>query len=314
MKLKRLLPLYLLFFLPFSLSSQESFSKEFSFIADNDLFISYVKDQYYSSGFFFEYRWLDQNSTDKDKLIKEWTLSHEIYTPYKSIVTYKSEHDRPFAGYVYLSHNRLKVTNKFLKKSSYQLGVLGPAALGKELQMFIHDIYGFKEPIGWKYQIKNNIALNYSSEITKKIGEKKHKLKDVFYSYGYQIGTVKINTFFTLQGRIGFKELSSFQNSIAFRTNLQHQEKRKVESLLIWKISNRFVVYDATIQGSLFNYKSPVTFTPNRFQLAAELGYLFTANQWNFGYKVVYNSNERRNLTNNTGHFYATLFLSKLFN
>ena len=305
----------ILILFPFFGFGQQSYSKEFILKSDNDLYISSINDQYYSSGFFFSYRFLDTTHISK-KHIKEWSLHHEIYTPYKSIVTDISEHDRPFAAYLSINFSSLKAKSfKSTSKKSFELGVLGPLALGKEFQTFVHDIYDFKEPIGWKHQIKNIIGITYQYEKTKLFGKKRKQFFDFYYSYGFKAETIKTNTITSLQGRIGFKQLADADNSLAFETHLNDRNtKRNIESFLHWKVANKFVVYDATIQGSLFNNKSPVTFEPNRMQFSFELGYLFTARNWNFGYKVVYNTNERSNLTNNNGHYYASIILSKLWN
>lgn len=45
--------LFIFIIYPVVIFGQSNFSKEFSFSADNDLFISYINDQYYSSGLFF---------------------------------------------------------------------------------------------------------------------------------------------------------------------------------------------------------------------------------------------------------------------
>lgn len=253
---------------------------------------------------------------DSIKIIKEWSLNHKIYTPHKSILQNIQDHDRPFAGLLFLKHAVLKTDKKrYVKNKEYHLGMMGPSAFGEELQTFIHDIYGFVRPIGWKYQIKNSLAVQYKNETVRKIDKNQKQFFDFYYSYGFNVGTIYTNTEVALQGRIGFKQLADFDTSLAFGTHLENGLKpRAIESMLFWKISNCFVIYDATLQGGLFDTKSPLTFTPNRFQFSFEFGYLFTAKNWNFGYSVIYNTNEKPNLTNNQGHYYATIFISKLFN
>ena len=91
----------LFFFVTSSLISQQKFSKEFSLVTDNDLYVSTVKDQYYTNGLFLSYRYLFSHIGELSKKIFEIQLGHEIYTPYKSTVNSVLEHDRPFAGYLY---------------------------------------------------------------------------------------------------------------------------------------------------------------------------------------------------------------------
>ena len=48
----------LLLFLTVVSFSQEKFTKEFSIVTDNDLYISLEKDRYYSNGLFLSYRYI----------------------------------------------------------------------------------------------------------------------------------------------------------------------------------------------------------------------------------------------------------------
>ncbi|WP_410477238.1 lipid A-modifier LpxR family protein [Polaribacter sp. Hel1_85] len=52
--------LTLLIFVSTYTISQEKFSKEISLITDNDLYVSTVRDRYYSSGIFLAYRYLSE--------------------------------------------------------------------------------------------------------------------------------------------------------------------------------------------------------------------------------------------------------------
>ena len=118
-------------------------------------------------------------------------------------------------------------------------------------------------------------------------------------------------------GRIGFKKLQPIQNSIAFNTNLNNEVTsyiRGVESFLYYETSLTYVLYDTTIEGSLFNNDSPITFNPKALRFDLEVGYKFTANRWNFGYAFHFHSNKLPNLRNDKGNYYGQLFFSYLFN
>lgn len=290
----------------------QSFTKEVSFVADNDLFVSYVKDQYYSSGLFAKYRWMPEQTADL-KIIKTLSLHHKIFTPYKSIVSSIQDHDRPFAALLCLTKSRLKASEKGLRQSTFQLGIMGPAALGREIQTALHDIYGFPKPIGWTYQIENSPVLGYAYSRTHKLINKDKKFSDSYVGYGVQVGTIYNHITGQIGGRIGFRELAPMHQSMAFGTHLDGSNRR-IESFLQWQIQAFVIGYDATMQGGLFDNNSPVTFAPNILRLNASLGYFFTAKNWNFGYRVVFSTNERSNLTNDQGHFYGSISISKLFN
>ena len=107
--------------------SQEKFSREISFITDNDLFISSYQDRYYSSGFFLAYKYLSKRKSNSlEKRIFKWELGHKMYTPYKSTITNVVNHDRPFAGYFYGSFgiDRVYKKNQLLSLSRLIVGVI----------------------------------------------------------------------------------------------------------------------------------------------------------------------------------------------
>ena len=91
--------LLLLLFFTVEIFSQEKFTKEFSIVTDNDLYISIEKDRYYSNGLFLSYRYIPTKFNETQKKIITVTLGHQIYTPFKSTVVNKILHDRPFAGF-----------------------------------------------------------------------------------------------------------------------------------------------------------------------------------------------------------------------
>ena len=115
--------------------SQEKFSKEFNFTTDNDLYISSVKDRYYTNGLNLKYSYTTRNIRKLYKKIVEFQIGQQIFTPYKSTITNLNLHDRPFAGYLNVSIGIINVyKNKVILKNKIQFGIVGENAFGKELQ------------------------------------------------------------------------------------------------------------------------------------------------------------------------------------
>lgn len=314
--MKRLILILVLFVSSFSIS-QEKFSKEISFITDNDLYVSTIRDRYYTSGIFLSYRTLAQKKEQNlEKRIFEWKIGHEMYTPYKAIVTSVLKHDRPFAGYLYGSFgiNRVYKNNQTLN-TAIQIGVLGSNSYAEELQEFIHNIYDFKKAEGWEYQIKNAFALNFNAEYLKTVLNSKNNYFDITWINKLNLGSVYTNISSGFYTRIGFKSLQGLSNSIAFNSNLNNKQTssfREVESFFYVKPMLRYALYDATLQGSFLNKSSEVTkeITPLVFDV--ELGIKFTANRFNFGYVFIYNTSKSKGLRYNYGHKYGSLVINYL--
>lgn len=291
--------------------SQQKFSKELNFITDNDLYVSFEKDQYYTNGLFFSYRTLATNSGSLAKKIYEFQIGQKLYTPYRPDVSSVLRHDRPFAAYLYGSIGILRVfQKKSILTTSFQLGIVGEAAMGQELQNLIHDIYGFKSPKGWEYQIRNMLALNFDTEYIVPLGTSRSDILDLNLHTKLRLGTVFNEATFGFTGRIGFLKLQPTHNSIAFGSHLNNEKtktSRPIESFLFYQPTLTYVLSDATIEGSFFNNNSPVTFTPKRLRFDLEIGYLFTAKKWVLGYVYHFHSDKLNNLRNNGGNDYGSI-------
>ncbi len=297
--------------------SQRKYAKEFSFLNDNDLFISIYQDRYYTNGMFFTYRYLSNNKhKNLEKKTFEVQIGHHMYTPFKATVEQFGDHDRPFAGYLFGSFG----INHFYKngsilKTSLQIGMIGPSAVSKELQDFIHDIYGYKKAIGWKYQIADAIGININAAYIKNLAS--DELLDINWVNNMKLGTIYTEFSTGFYGRIGLKPLQKIINSIAFNGNLNNSvtnSNNEVESFIYLKPMFSYIAYDATIQGSFLNNNSPITFEIEPFKFTTEIGIRFTANRFNFGYVINYHTKKLKSIRVPKGNFYGTVQLNYQFN
>jgi hypothetical protein len=299
--------------------AQQKLAKEVSFVNDNDLFISTFKDRYYTNGLFLTYRHLrTHNNSELEKKIMTWQIGHLMFTPHKSTVEDITEHDRPFAAYLYASAGINNVyKNQQMLQFEMQLGVLGPAALGENLQNFIHDIYGFDRPAGWKHQIKNALGINLNASYIKRLAIDEDERNDVSFVSTLRVGTVFTDVATGIHGRLGFNTLQKISNSIAFNTNLNNEHTsgvRGIESMLYYKAMLGYTHYDATIQGSFLNTSSPVTYQINPVRFNFELGLLFTIQKMNVGYSYHFYSNKLKNLRYPDGNSFGKIRINYTFN
>jgi len=297
--------------------SQQKFSKEISFVNDNDLYVSIVRDRYYTNGMFLNYRYLSENKKESlEKRIFQWQIGHKMYTPNKPNVLSIDDHDRPFAGYLYGSFaiSNVYKTNKILT-TSFDIGMIGENAFGKEIQDFIHKLYGFKLGTGWEYQIKNAIGINFGTEYISYIGKDSSGMYDISWVNTANLGTVFTDISTGFYGRIGFKPLQKLANSIAFKTNLNDENTsdiKEIESFLFIKPTVRYAFYDATIQGSFLNPGSPVTKELIPLVFNIEIGMKFTANRFHFGYIFNYNTSKSEGLRYTYGNKFGTIAIHYL--
>ncbi|MDB2385304.1 lipid A deacylase LpxR family protein [Polaribacter sp.] len=314
----RYLGVFFLSFFSFLLHAQEKYSKQFGLVTDNDLYISFSKDRYYTSGIFLKYSYLKKNNNQNlSKKIFKWSLNHKIYTPINPTVKSKGAHDRPFAGYLY---GEFEVNNVYKKnaifKFSGQFGLIGEYSYAEELQSIIHSVYNFSEIVGWQYQIANAVGINVKADYIKNL----HTSSKNKFDFNW-VNTAKLGTVFTdistgFYSRIGFKELQKMSNSIGFNTNLNDETTsffNEAESFIYFSPKLRYALYDATLQGSFLNTSSPITKELIPLVFDFELGFRYIKKRFSFGYAIHFYSNKSEGLRTTESNRYGKISLDYLF-
>jgi lipid A 3-O-deacylase len=92
-------------------------------------------------------------------------LGQSIFTPKNLTLTTPSAHDRPYGGWLYGGASLLQETNRdMLENFELDAGVVGPGALGKQVQNDFHQFIGIGQAKGWADQIQNEPGLMLSYE------------------------------------------------------------------------------------------------------------------------------------------------------
>lgn len=102
-------------------------------------------------------------------------ISQDMYTPEAIEDVIPDSKDHPYAGHLYIEVRKVIIQGRIHDYTTLQFGIIGPAALAKQAQTFVHDISGSTKANGWKYQLENELGVN----ITKLIG-----LKTDLYEWG----------------------------------------------------------------------------------------------------------------------------------
>ena len=89
------------------------------------------------------------------KLRQGLALSHAIFTPNDILLSEPDPDDRPYAGWLYVSGTVVATDDNIQDVLQLNLGVVGPAALGKFVQTTWHDFIEEDKPRGWDYQLRD---------------------------------------------------------------------------------------------------------------------------------------------------------------
>lgn len=247
-------------------NAQEKLEENFppsiiSFKWSND--VIFETDYYYTNGLRFEFYFpfLESNPVNyillpsSDNSLKYYglTLTQDLYTPTEVTDTALLKADRPYAAYILLGSE--KVSYDRLKKlriySSLELGIIGESAMGRQTQNGIHDWLPTTSTLfNWLNQIKDDFAINYTIEIEKGFWD-----GSWFNING--IASTKLGSPYTyldvgFAGRLG-KYDQDYHPDFAMSSNMDWQ------AYLFTDLRGRFVLYNATLQGGLFNNNSIYT-------------------------------------------------------
>jgi hypothetical protein len=90
-------------------------------------------------------------------------FGQNMYTPRNISVAAPQPNDRPWAAWLYVGAVAQSVKNDHLHTVEFDIGVVGPPALGRQVQTAWHKLVDAPEPQGWDNQIRTEpgILLTY---------------------------------------------------------------------------------------------------------------------------------------------------------
>lgn len=174
-------------------------------------------------------------------------IEHNAYTPTSIRHDYISYNDRPFCGTLSLKSFSISTDesgkNRFATAFSY--GIIGAGAGAREMQVYIHAHTNNQEPLGWQYQVHNDVLLNYQFNYERNIIAAGH-----YFALNAD-GMIRIGTT-SDKAAIGSTLMAGYFN-MPFNTS----KHTKLQAYIYTHQALSFVGYDATLQGGLFNRSSP---------------------------------------------------------
>ncbi|TXD84899.1 lipid A deacylase LpxR family protein [Subsaximicrobium wynnwilliamsii] len=245
----------------------------FRFHYDNDFFAA--TDEIYTQGYHFEFvaPVFSKNPLNFMLLKPEGfktkfglSLEHIGFTPNHYELPEIQYGDRPFASAIMLKSFSVSThtQQKLRWHSSLSLGLIGPGAFGEEMQVGIHKWTGNKTPLGWRHQIKNDVVINYQVGIEKQV----FQFNDILFLQAQS--TLDVGSLFT--------NISAGANLVVGQFENVFSSEAKEGRFQIYAYAQPVVTavgHDATLQGGLFNTRSPYTISNGNLER-------FTA-QFNFG-------------------------------
>ena len=184
------------------------------------------------------------------------TLRYDGFTPLRIQDDFIRLGDRPYAAYLYAALFRVSRRPSQQLTTALELGFIGPAAGGRELQTSIHRVTGNAEPRGWGYQMRNAPIIGYRAELEQQLAAVPGRL-ELLGTAATSLGTLYTYAGTGLHLRAGrlHPEFDDWKLS----------ESAKQTGCSRWQLYGqatleaRLIGYDATLQGSLFATDDPYT-------------------------------------------------------
>jgi len=215
-------------------------------------------------------RWLARRLgrfVERDEIPKlGLSLGQNIYTPENTQITTPQPFDRPYAAWLYTGvsfHNYRLPINAHgdrriprLDILELNFGVVGPWALGREIQNGFHDLIGVEHADGWDNQIKNEPGLNI-------IFERKWRFRtgdlesawavEAIPHVGISLGNVFTQANAGVEVRAGYRLPVDFGTSLIRPTGDSNPIYRHRFNVFVFAAaSGRAVARDITLDGNTF--------------------------------------------------------------
>ena len=230
-------------------------------------------------------------------------LGQDIYTPSDTEARQPLPDDRPYAGWLYAALTlQSAYTNDAgasrLDTFEFDLGVVGPAALGKQTQNGFHEIINSPRANGWKNQLPNEPAFVLSIE--RKYREPLIGATpaddwgvDVLPFVGAYGGTVLTAASAGAIFRFG-QGLASDFGAPRFRPNMSSSHYFQTERGFAWYlfggVEGRAVLHNIFLDGSTYRHSQSVEKLP--FVADFHFGLALIWRDWRLSYTQVYRGRE----------------------
>lgn len=226
------------------------------------------------------------------------TLEQNCFTP-RSIRHLEGIYynERPYTGTFFLSHRlaSLNYKKQMALKTQIDLGGIGKCARCEDEQKAIHRALVNIQPLGWEYQLKNDIYLNYKLTFEKGILNSKYIL--AFAQTSLRVGTIYDDVSAGLNVRIGL--FNNYFKNLGLEKNYSNSTSSKFRGYLVVKSNAKAVAYNATLQGGAFSKNNIYTLNSGQItrivydagayiilaykHFGVEYGYFYTSKEFEAG-------------------------------
>lgn len=280
------------------LVAQKSFASQFTFATDNDLYLGQGSDGYYTNGILLQFaNAIRPRSANTRLRVQSFEAGQQLFTPESRKILLPEQIDRPITGFLYLRYDQSSYTERRIFQWGIRVGLVGKAALGKEMQNAVHKLIGVNANYwgwSWDYQLKNELGADLQLGYAFHLTEPFKGLRLVSESNA-SLGTMFNQLTQSVVLQLG--RYNSLPQSSYWKGGLSREKTAQLpaELYLFYCPGITWQVYNATIQGGMFRKdKGPVTDEVRPFVFQFQLGALYSVRRYHFKVSVVMQGREAR--------------------
>lgn len=284
-------------------NAQTNTNESFGFINDNDLYVSFTLDEYYTNGLSLFYkRAFNTNNKYFDKKIREIKVGQNIYNPFDSDVPSLYNVDRPYAGYLYMNYTEHFIDSKNILSIGLEFGLTGKKTMAEGAQNFIHQFYDIDESEGWNHQVKEQMGMGIRIDYTRSLFYSPDKKLQISSISNATINSIFTNFYAGIAIKInnGSEETTPISNSSFFGTALQTEGENWIKQCY-WGIKS-YVTYqnkDKTVTGKLQDNYLQKNFNLTPWVWHNDIGYYWNLKRWNISYHQIFHTQNIKEIAKN---------------
>lgn len=211
-------------------------------------------------------------------------LGQNLYTPKSIRLSQPQPLDRPWAAWLYLGGVAQRAKGNRLDTVEIDLGLVGPSALGREVQTAWHKLIGAPQPMGWHNQIPNEPAFLVSY-----LAKSKH----AWSRPGIDLeliphGGVTLGTVMTLARAGGILRLGRHMTGFGpdtiepggamlqnMRRDIEPGRARDIEWYVFAGLDHRLIAHNIFLDGAVFRDSPGVRRRPHVYDITAGVSLRF---------------------------------------
>ena len=229
------------------------------------------------------------------------SLGQNIYTPKDTTTPLYQPDDRPYAAWLYLGaafqiYRPPAVDGGIARLDVFEVtaGMVGPAALGRQIQNGFHDIIGADHAQGWSNQIHNEPGLNLVYERQYRLSTARARDSwgaDLIPHAGFSLGNIFTYANAGAEVRAGYALPADFGSNLIRPTGDSNSLARQPLSIFLFAaVDGRAVARDITLDGNTFEDSPSVDKKPFVADLYAGIG--LGTRHWQLTYAQAYRTKE----------------------